>query len=200
MQTWTIARGLNKVWKNGKLGSLKFIRDREQPATIKRKEHGGDGKESWNFDAQLSYWILDENDNPMLPGHDKAIKAANRVSKTPAFGLMAEDWADKWWRVNAAVIIDNSGSTSMESGITHKASGHELTVLDRHVMTAAVYLTNFPKQGDYRIITSHRERNPQFPHARTGPMRDFDNTDDAIEYLFTLRSGGGGFSSRSYFK
>ena len=96
----------------------------------------------------------------------------------------AEDWAAKWWRVNAAVIIDNSGSTSLESGITHKESGHALTVLDRHIMTAAVYLANFPKQGNYLIITPYHT------------ARYFDNTDDAIEYLFTLRPGGGGFSSR----
>ena len=87
---------------------------------------------------------------------------------------------------NAAVIIDNSGSTSMKSGITHKESGHEMTVLDRHVMTAAVYLTNFPKKGSYRIISSHR-LNP-------AGYYDFDNTDDAIEYLFTLRPGGVGFN------
>ena len=41
----------------------------------------------------------------------------------------------------------------MKSGITHKDSGHEMTVLDRHIMTAAVYLANFPKQGNYMIIT-----------------------------------------------
>jgi len=89
------------------------------------------------------------------------------------------------WLRNAAVIIDNSGSTSVESGITHKESGHELTVLDRHILTAATYLTNFPKKGSYRIISSHRLNPAYF---------DFDNTDDAIEYLFTLRPGGGGFN------
>ena len=98
---------------------------------------------------------------------------------------MAEDWEYKWLR-NAAVMIDNSGSTNMESGITHKETGYEMNILDRHIMTAAVYLTNFPKKGNYLIITPYHS------------ARYFDNTDDAIEYLFTLRPGGGGFMRHDF--
>ncbi len=86
----------------------------------------------------------------------------------------------------AVVLIDNSGSTSMKSGITHKDSGHEMTVLDRHIMTAAYYLANFPKQGHYLIITPYHT------------ARYSDNTDDAIEYLFTLHPGGGGFMRHDF--
>ena len=108
---------------------------------------------------------------------------ALEVMNKKLFG--AEDLEDKWSR-NAAVIIDNSGSTSQKSGITHKESGHAMTVLDRHIMTAAYYLANFPKQGNYLIITPYHT------------ARYFDNTDDAIEYLFTLRPGGGGFMRHDF--
>jgi len=210
------ARGLDKIWKNDKFGSLKFIPHKNQPNTANHKYDKSknvdpktdywNNPKLWGPRAQLSKWIKDKNGNPFLPDHDKAIKAANRVSKTPQLtylaesdGLMAEDWADKWWRVNAAVIIDNSGSTSLESGITHKESGHALTVLDRHIMTAAVYLANFPKEGNYRIIPC-RTSDPSQERPWIQEFRDFDNTDDAIEYLFTLRPAGGGFSSQNKVK
>lgn len=97
----------------------------------------------------------------------------------------------------AAVIIDNSGSTSQKTGIIHEESGHPMIELDRHILTAATYLANFPKKGIYRIIscfTSEQEFGEWRPFAgATESVRDFDNTDDAIEYLFTLRPGGGGF-------
>ncbi len=87
----------------------------------------------------------------------------------------------------AVVLIDNSGSTAMEdTGMTDKKTGHQLNRLDRHVLTAATYLGAFPDSGEYRIITPYHS------------ARDFDNTADAIDYLFTLRPGGGGFMRHDF--
>jgi uncharacterized protein YjbI with pentapeptide repeats len=112
------ARGLNKVWKNGKLGSLKFIPDKKQPTTIGSPKsgtaHWRNQKKSWNYAAQLNSWILDENDNPLLPDHDKAIKAANRVSKTPAYGLMAEDTRLKWKEIWIVELANEDGMKDAE--------------------------------------------------------------------------------------
>jgi uncharacterized protein YjbI with pentapeptide repeats len=199
------ARGLDKIWKNDKFGSLKFIPHKNQPNTANPRYD-----KSKNVDPRADYWNnpklygsrallreeLDTAGNVMLQDQRKAILTRNRLSKTPQLtylaesnGLMAEDWEAKW-SSNAVVIIDNSGSTGMKSGVTHKESGHEMSVLDRHVMTAAIYLTNFPKQGNYRIITPRSLSSSDWGE----PHRDFDNTDDAIEYLFTIRPEGGGFN------
>jgi len=204
------ARGLDKIWKNDKFGSLKFIPHKNQPNTANHKYDKSknvdpktdywNNPKLWGPRAQLSKWIKDENGNPFLPDHDKAIKAANRVSKTPQLtylaesdGLMAEDWEDNWYTNKAAVIIDNSGSTSQKTGIIHEESGHPMIELDRHILTAATYLANFPKKGIYRIISCFPGNGDPWSSGATESVRDFDNTDDAIEYLFTLRPGGGGF-------
>lgn len=81
---------------------MKFIPDKKQPNTNLSKENAKTfGRESWGYGAQLSHWTLDENDNPMLPDHDNAIKSANRVSKTPAYVLMAEgSSARDYWTTN----------------------------------------------------------------------------------------------------
>ncbi len=96
---------------------------------------------------------------------------------------------DSYYTSRAAVIIDNSGSTAMEdTGMTDKKTGHQLNRLDRHVLTAATYLGAFPDSGEYRIIT------PMAIGSRGIQSKDFDNTADAINYLFTLTPSGGGFA------
>ena len=105
---------------------------------------------------------------------------------------------DSYYTSRAAVIIDNSGSTMQQTGIIHKESGHAVTELDRHIMTATVYLTNFPKKGSYRIISCMPGGEEHNYYGDQDRFRDFDNTDDAIEYLFTLRPGGGGFMRHDF--
>tara|TARA_R110000824_G_scaffold67508_4_gene174878 strand:+ start:1313 stop:2701 length:1389 start_codon:yes stop_codon:yes gene_type:complete len=96
---------------------------------------------------------------------------------------------------NAVVLIDNSGSTASEdTGMTDRETGHPLNRLDRHVLTAAIYLGAFPDSGEYRIITTQ----PKNLSSNRGPIRsqveDFDNTADAIDYLFKLTPSGPGFN------
>lgn len=112
---------------------------------------------------------------------------------------------------SAVIVIDNSGSTEMEIGITDKSTRNRLTILDRHVMTASTYLSFFQEKGNYRIIScsappdhiakgilsvGHQQM------VRDGGARiyiqDFDNTEDAIEYLFTLEAIGTGLPFGSY--
>ena len=106
---------------------------------------------------------------------------------------------------SAVIVIDTSGSARQEIGITDKSTRNRLTILDRHVMTASTDLSFFQEKGNYRIISSQ----PPLSHmakgiSRTGHrqiahgggtgiyIQDFDNTEDAIEYLFTLDARGGG--------
>ena len=91
----------------------------------------------------------------------------------------------------AVLIIDNSGSTAVEdTGIKDKKTGHRLTRLDRHILTAGAYLGAFPDSGEYRIITPSFNFSPD----KKCWVEDFDNTDDAIDYLFTLTPSGPGFN------
>jgi len=106
---------------------------------------------------------------------------------------------------SAVIVIDTSGSAGQEIGITDKSTRNRLTILDRHVMTASTYLSFFQEKGNYRIISSQ----PPLSHMAKGIrsaghrqiahgggtgiyIQDFDNTEDAIEYLFTLDARGGG--------
>lgn len=204
------ARGLDKIWKNDKFGSLKFIPHKNQPNTANPNydkppykpyppKDSSSNPKLWGSRAQLSQRIKDENGNPFLPDHDKAIKAANRVSKTPQLTYLAEsdeppmpayeDPHEPY--AKAVVIIDNSGSTAVEdTGMTDKKTGHHLNRLDRHVMTAATYLGTFPDSGEYRIITPNWQG---WGSAKRCKVEDFDNTADAIDYLFTLTPRGSGF-------
>ena len=98
-------------------------------------------------------------------------------------------WQPSAPTAKALVLIDDSGSTAMEdTGMTDKKTGHKLNRLDRHVLTAATYLGAFPDSGEYRIIT------PMAIGSRGVQSKDFDNTADAINYLFTLTPSGGGFA------
>ena len=97
----------------------------------------------------------------------------------------------------AVILIDNSGSTAAEdTGMTDRETGHELNRLDRHVLTAATYLGAFPDSGDYRIITCYNQ-DPETKSWHQPYVKDFDNTDDAIEYLFTLSPMGNSFTFRN---
>jgi hypothetical protein len=103
------------------------------------------------------------------------------------------DWSEfQDTYAKAVILIDNSGSTAAEdTGVIDRETGHYLNRLDRHVLTAATYLGAFPDSGDYRIITCVGPRGSQ------PGVEDFDNTDDAIEYLFALRPHGNSFSFRN---
>ena len=94
-------------------------------------------------------------------------------------------------RQNAIVIIDNSGSSSMYSGIIK--DGHELTVLDRHVVAATAYLSMFPLDTKVRIVQTERMWDSEEGKYTDHLYEDFDNTEDAIDHLLTLDSGGPGF-------
>ncbi len=95
-------------------------------------------------------------------------------------------------RQNAIVIIDNSGSSSMYSGIIK--DGHELTVLDRHVVAATAYLSMFPLDTKVRIVQTERMWDSEEGKYTDHLYEDFDNTEDAIDHLLTLESGGPGFN------
>ena len=108
------------------------------------------------------------------------------------------DWSEfQDTYAKAVILIDNSGSTAMEdTGVIDRETGHYLNRLDRHVLTAATYLGAFPDSGDYRIITCYHVD----PETGTGGqpyVKDFDNTDDAIEFLFTLIPMSNSFSFRN---
>ena len=106
---------------------------------------------------------------------------------------------------SAVIVIDTSGSAGQEIGITDKSTRHRLTVLDRHVMTASTYLSSFQEKGNYRIISPRQPKSymkKDIPSVWEEEMaqqggagiyiQDFDNTADAIEYLFELDARGSG--------
>jgi len=108
------------------------------------------------------------------------------------------DWSEfQDTYAKAVILIDNSGSTAMEdTGVIDRETGHYLNRLDRHVLTAAIYLGAFPDSGDYRIITCYHV-DPETGTGHQPYVKDFDNTDDAIEFLFTLIPMGNSFSFRN---
>ena len=151
------ARGLNKVWMNDKLGSLKFIPDKKQPvlSEVTRKKIVGMGKNlpgydltpyqgqsSWNFG-----WNSDKDeytikkDYPRLPDHEKAINSANKISETPALpkGFSAENYSRKDAR-RAQYIRRMQGYNDKQDeslGMRHRGK-HQQSMKDRRDEASAM--------------------------------------------------------------
>jgi hypothetical protein len=151
----------------------------------------------WEMTKPLQEWtiaeIKDEAEGSEMTGYCKDCWIHEYGDDGVVLGKKlfgAEDWPPTNTPGNAVVLIDNSGSTAMEdTGMTDKKTGHQLNRLDRHVLTAATYLGAFPDSGAYRIITPSFSGYP----VKKCEVEDFDNTADAIDYLFTLTPSGPGF-------
>ena len=151
----------------------------------------------WEMTKPLQEWtiaeIKDEAEGSEMTGYCKDCWIHEYGDDGVVLGKKlfgAEDWQPNEPYAKAVVLIDNSGSTAMEdTGMTDKKTGHQLNRLDRHVLTAATYLGAFPDSGEYRIITPSFSGYP----VKKCNVEDFDNTADAIDYLFTLTPSGPGF-------
>ena len=157
----------------------------------------GDNKTGYCKDcwiAQGNYGALEVMNKKLFGASKKKDKGNKKRKYENTWTSRAEyNWPPTNIPGNAAVIIDDSGSTAtLDTGMTDKKTGHTLTRLDRHILTAGAYLGTFPDSGDYRIITCP-SWDSKTRSSKLG-VREFDNTDDAIDYLFTLSPSGGGFS------
>ena len=152
------ARGLNKVWMNDKLGSLKFIPDKKQPVLSESppKNIGGAKKNlpapyhmtpyqeqsSWNFswDRDKEEYTI-KKDYPRLPDHEKAINSANKISETPALpkGFSAENYSSKDAR-RAQYIRRMQGYNDKQDeslGMRHRGK-HQQSMKDRRDEASAM--------------------------------------------------------------
>ena len=164
------------------------IADIKDAAEDRYAEKPGYCKDCWI--AQGNYGALEVMNNKLFGAESSG---DFMVTKEADWSEFQDTYA------KAVILIDNSGSTAVEdTGMTDRETGHPLNRLDRHILTAGAYLGTFPDSGDYRIITCP-SWDSKTRSSKLG-VREFDNTDDAIEYLFTLRPAGGGFSSQNKVK